>query len=199
MLFGTGAAQSPSEPPEPPTPPAERIRFTFPFVRQNIGQVWHDNMWVWAVVRAPSRGRPRKGMRGDWLSGTIFVPWAMRSGMGLGVPRRLPNSLDDALRAAAELAAKPRKRLSLAKQLGFRACRGRPRTWTAEEQARLLSLVVAQATADGEIPEKVFRSRDLRRAFGNRSSWALRRQFFIAWSAYNRELAADQIGEDFRA
>lgn len=188
-LFGSGASLTLSGPHVSPTPPDEPIQF--PLDRLDIAQVWHENMWVWAAVRASPKGRPRKGMRGVWLGGGIFVPWSRSSGIGLGLPPPLPNSLDDAILAAAELAGKSSPRSSrLANLLGFRARRGRPRRWTADERARLLNFVFEQATARGKVEEKVFRSKALQKAFGGRSACAIRRQFYFAWAEYRRTLNA---------
>jgi hypothetical protein len=200
-MFGVVGFKPQSELPDTPPSPDEPIRF--PLARRDIAQVWHANMWVWAVLRTPSRGRPRRqqnDLPGDWVDSTTFVPWAMHSGtLGLGVPLRFPNDLDDALRASALFAGKPLKRLSFAQLIGFRPRRGRLRVWTAEKQARLLSLVLDQATLDGTIPERVFRNPALRKAFGNRSACAIRRQFFTAWAALKSNLATNQIGDDFPA
>ena len=189
------------EPQDPPAPPAEPI--CFPLDRRDIALVWHNNMWVWAVVRAPSRGRPQKGMSGIWLGSTVFVPWtAGSSGIGLGLPPCFPNSFDDALRAAADLRTKPKPRPRLTgqlirKSLGFGARLGRPRNWTSDERERLLRIVLQQAAPDGKIPERIFRNHDLRKAFGQRSASAIRRQFYVAWRAFKDDLAANQVKGDF--
>jgi len=176
LLGETGARSS------LPPPPEQRIRYPLP--RRDIAEVWFEGCWQWAVIRPASRGRPRtSGLRGRWIEAGIFVPSAKNvGGMGLGGPPPRPNTVEDAIQAATELANPQRRKPTLRLPFWFiwqKSGPGRPPFWT-DAVGRELMRAVQERESAGATFEAAVRSVARSKIFGKLSPLTLRRRYFEA-------------------
>jgi len=166
--------------------PTERLRF--PLERTDIAQIWLDCRWEWAVLRTPSKGRPRQLPTGRWIESGTFVPWGRLAPIrdtgtwaSLALGRREPNSLQDALNALEELNAPrmARKPLKITNPFALPRRRGPRRLWDAEAYAELL-IAVEENRGNTQSVQAIFRRLAKSKNFGNVSPLTLRRRYFDA-------------------
>ena len=166
--------------------PVEPVRF--PLERKDIAQVWLDGRWEWAVLRPPSKGRPRKLLGGRWIDTCTFVPWgkpvrATGTWASLAIGYREPNTLEDALNALQELSAPrvARGPLELTFPFILRRRRGRRRHWDSVAYGELID-AVDDLYARLQNREAVFRRLAKLKTFGQLSPGTLRRLYYTALS-----------------
>ena len=176
-LLGEARARS-----SPPPPPEQRIRYPLP--RSDIAEVWFEGRWQWAVIRPAARGRPRtSGLCGRWIETGIFVPSGKNvGGIGLGGPPPRPNTVEDAIQAATELADLPKRKPTARLPFWFiwrKSGPGRPLLWT-DAVGRELVRAVQEREFAGATFEAAVRSVARSKTFGKLSHLTLRRRYFEA-------------------